>query len=95
MDREALVIDHLWLEKIIGGLAEIRRIEASAVDGRAEVTLAHAVSLPKVTDGDGGSPGLVQVGRAGHQGAIQRGSARSPYLNPHRECGKLSAHLSF
>jgi hypothetical protein len=36
----------LWLEKIIGGLDETRRIEASAVDGWAEVTLAHAVRPP-------------------------------------------------
>src|SRR4029453_18329496 len=42
MDLEALVNGYLWLEKIIGGLDEIRRIEASAVDGRAEGTQARS-----------------------------------------------------
>jgi FdhD protein len=67
MDLEALVIGYLWLEKIIGGLEEIRRIEASAVDGRAEVTLARS---PRLTNPGrpGRAQGLVQVGRAGHQG---------------------------
>jgi formate dehydrogenase accessory protein FdhD len=67
MDLEALVIGYLWLEKIIGGLEEIRRIEASAVDGRAEVTLARS---PRLTNPGrpGRAQGLVQVGRAGQQG---------------------------
>ena len=34
------------MEKIIGDLAEVARVEVSAVDGRAEVTLTHPVTLP-------------------------------------------------
>jgi FdhD protein len=57
MQLEALVIGYLWMEKVIGDLAEIARVEVSAVDGRAEVTLTHAVSLPTeriLTSGCGG-----------------------------------------
>jgi formate dehydrogenase assembly factor FdhD len=95
MDLEALVNGYLWLEKIIGGLDEIRRIEASAVDGRAEVTQARS---PRLT-----SPWTTRSGPRSGSGVESRpsgalfvpGSTRSPYPNPHRECGKLSAHLSF
>src|SRR6185503_20917041 len=59
MDLEALVIGYLWLEKIIGGLEEIRRIEASVVDGRAEVTLARSPRLTNTGPTRSG-PGLVQ-----------------------------------
>jgi formate dehydrogenase assembly factor FdhD len=72
MDLEALVIGYLWLEKIIGGLEEIRRIEASVVDGRAEVTLARS---PRLTNP--GRPGRAQVwfrwGEPAIRGAIRAG----------------------
>src|SRR4029450_10475671 len=45
MDLEALVNGYLWLEKIIGGLDETRRLEPLAVDGRAEVTQARSPRL--------------------------------------------------
>jgi FdhD protein len=54
---EALVVGYLWMEKVIGDLAEIRRLDVSAVDGRAEVTLAGPVTLPTeriLTSGCGG-----------------------------------------
>jgi FdhD protein len=57
IDLEALVVGYLWMEKIIGGLDEIRHVEVSPVDGRAEVTLAGPVSLPTeriLTSGCGG-----------------------------------------
>ena len=57
MDLEALVIGYLWMERVIGGLDEVRRVEVSAVDGRAEVTLTHPVTLPTeriLTSGCGG-----------------------------------------
>ncbi|HEU5322437.1 MAG TPA: formate dehydrogenase accessory sulfurtransferase FdhD, partial [Methylomirabilota bacterium] len=57
MMLEALVVGYLWMEKVIGGLDDIRRIEVSPVDGRAEVTLANAVTLPTeriLTSGCGG-----------------------------------------
>jgi len=57
MQLEALVVGYLWMEKVIGDLAEIARIEVSAVDGRAEVTLTHPVTLPTeriLTSGCGG-----------------------------------------
>src|SRR5262245_36749312 len=57
MDLEALVIGYLWMERVIGGPEEVCRVEVSAVDGRAEVTLAHAVTLPTeriLTSGCGG-----------------------------------------
>jgi len=54
---EALVVGYLWMEKVIGGVEEIRRLEVSPVDGRADVTLTHAVTLPTeriLTSGCGG-----------------------------------------
>ena len=54
---EALVAGYLWMEKIIGGLDEVASLEVSAVDGRAEVTLTHPVTLPTeriLTSGCGG-----------------------------------------
>ena len=57
IDLEALVIGYLWMERVIGGLDEVRHIEVSAVDGRAEATLTHPVTLPTeriLTSGCGG-----------------------------------------
>jgi len=54
---DCLVIGYLWLEKVIGSLDDIRRLEVSEVDGRAEVTLVHEVELPTeriLTSGCGG-----------------------------------------
>jgi FdhD protein len=54
---ESLVTGYLWMEKIIGGLDDISALEVSAVDGRADVTLTHAVTLPTeriLTSGCGG-----------------------------------------
>src|SRR3989442_13360307 len=45
------------MERLIGGPDEIRHLEVSPVDGRAEVTLAHPVTLPTeriLTSGCGG-----------------------------------------
>src|SRR2546426_3297831 len=46
MGLEALVTGYLWMEKVINDPAEIARLEVSPVDGRAEVTLTHTVTLP-------------------------------------------------
>jgi FdhD protein len=57
MMLEALVVGYLWMEKVIGDLAEITDLQISAVDGRAEVTLGHPVTLPTeriLTSGCGG-----------------------------------------
>jgi FdhD protein len=57
MNLEALVVGYLWMEKIVGGLDEIRSVEVSVVDGRADVALAHPVTLPTeriLTSGCGG-----------------------------------------
>src|SRR5213594_3214692 len=57
MMLEALVVGYLWMEKVIGGVDEVRRVEVSAVDGLAEVTLTHPVTLPTeriLTSGCGG-----------------------------------------
>src|SRR5881296_121505 len=57
MMLEALVVGYLWMEKVIGDVEEIARVEVSPVDGRAEVTLAHPVTLPTeriLTSGCGG-----------------------------------------
>ncbi len=54
---EALIVGYLWMEKIISALDEIARLEVSPVDGRAEVTLTHPVTLPTeriLTSGCGG-----------------------------------------
>src|SRR2546427_2456656 len=57
LDLEALVVGYLWMEKVIGGLDDVRHVEVSPVDGRAEVTLAGPVTLPTeriLTSGCGG-----------------------------------------
>ncbi len=57
MKIEALVVGYLWMEKVIGGLDEVARVEVSTVDGRADVTLTHPVELPTeriLTSGCGG-----------------------------------------
>jgi FdhD protein len=57
MMLEALVVGYLWMEKVIGDVDEVARIEVSAVDGRADVTLTHPVTLPTeriLTSGCGG-----------------------------------------
>src|SRR2546428_9167929 len=57
LDLEALVVGYLWMEKVIGGLDDVRHVEVSPVDGRAEVTLAGPVALPTeriLTSGCGG-----------------------------------------
>jgi FdhD protein len=57
MMLEALVVGYLWMEKVIADLSEITRLTVSPVDGRAEVTLSHAVTLPTeriLTSGCGG-----------------------------------------
>src|SRR2546428_6719639 len=46
IDLEALVVGYLWMEKVIGGLDEIRPLEVSPVDGRTAGTLAGPASLP-------------------------------------------------
>ena len=54
---EALVVGYLWMEKVIEDLSEISRLDISEVDGRAEVTLSRAVTLPTeriLTSGCGG-----------------------------------------
>ena len=57
MMLEALVVGYLWMEKVIADVAEITSLTVSAVDGRADVTLAHPVTLPTeriLTSGCGG-----------------------------------------
>ena len=57
MALEELIVGYLWMEKVIGAREEIARLEGSAVDGRAEVTLTHPVTLPTeriLTSGCGG-----------------------------------------
>jgi len=54
---ESLVLGYLWMEKVIAGPHEVSRLEVSAVDGRAEVTLTGPVTLPTeriLTSGCGG-----------------------------------------
>jgi FdhD protein len=54
---EALVVGYLWLERVIGSTADIRRVAVSEVDGRAEVDLVREVELPQeriLTSGCGG-----------------------------------------
>ncbi|MGH7309496.1 MAG: formate dehydrogenase accessory sulfurtransferase FdhD [Candidatus Rokuibacteriota bacterium] len=54
---EALVVGYLWIEKVITGLEEIAGLDVSPVDGRADVTLTHPVTLPSeriLTSGCGG-----------------------------------------
>src|SRR5213593_491913 len=57
MMLEALVVGYLWMEKVIGDVEEVACIEVSAVDGHADVTLTHPVTLPTeriLTSGCGG-----------------------------------------
>src|SRR5256885_12290274 len=57
MMLEALVVGYVWMEKVIGGVEEIARVVVSPVDGRADVTLTHPVTLPTeriLTSGCGG-----------------------------------------
>jgi FdhD protein len=57
MMLEALVVGYLWMEKVIADVTEIVDLQISPVDGRAEVTLGHAVTLPTeriLTSGCGG-----------------------------------------
>ncbi|MBI2205617.1 MAG: formate dehydrogenase accessory sulfurtransferase FdhD [Candidatus Rokubacteria bacterium] len=57
MNLEALVVGYLWMEKVIGSLDEIRSLDVSVVDGRADVALAQPVTLPTeriLTSGCGG-----------------------------------------
>jgi FdhD protein len=54
---DALVLGYLWMEKVIGGLDEVTALAISEVDGRAEVAVAHPVTLPTeriLTSGCGG-----------------------------------------
>ena len=54
---EALVVGYLWMEKVIADPAEVVRLDVSAVDGRADVTLRAPVTLPTeriLTSGCGG-----------------------------------------
>jgi FdhD protein len=54
---EALVVGYLWIEKVIGALDEIRSLEVSELDGRADVALTRPVALPReriLTSGCGG-----------------------------------------
>ncbi len=54
---DCLVVGYLWLEKVIGGLEDIRQLDVSEVDGRADVTLTREVELPTeriLTSGCGG-----------------------------------------
>jgi FdhD protein len=57
MSLDALVVGYLWMEKVITAIDDIARLEVSAVDGRADVTLTHPVALPTeriLTSGCGG-----------------------------------------
>src|SRR2546427_5281161 len=54
---ETLVVGYLWMEKVIGELEEIASLQICEVDGRADVTLTHSVTLPTeriLTSGCGG-----------------------------------------
>src|SRR5712671_633008 len=54
---DALVLGYLWMEKVVEGMDEVASWQVSEVDGRAEVTLTHPVTLPTeriLTSGCGG-----------------------------------------
>lgn len=54
---DALVVGYLWMEKVVEDPAEIVELDVSEVDGRADVTLSHPVTLPTervLTSGCGG-----------------------------------------
>jgi FdhD protein len=57
MMLEELVVGYLWMEKVIAAKEDIVALDVSAVDGRADVTLAAPVTLPTeriLTSGCGG-----------------------------------------
>jgi FdhD protein len=57
MMLDALVVGYLWMEKVIASTADVVALDVSAVDGRADVTLAGPVTLPTeriLTSGCGG-----------------------------------------
>jgi FdhD protein len=57
MMLDALVVGYLWMEKVIAGPHDVVALDVSAVDGRADVTLAAPVTLPTeriLTSGCGG-----------------------------------------
>lgn len=57
MGLDALVVGYLWMEKVIAHPGDIVRLDISAVDGRADVTLREPVTLPTeriLTSGCGG-----------------------------------------
>src|SRR5262245_53574041 len=54
---EALVVGYLWMEKVVADVSEIRDLEISEAERRADVRLAHPVELPTeriLTSGCGG-----------------------------------------
>ena len=54
---EPLVLGYLWMEKVIAALDDVAGLQISEVDGRADVTLRHPVTLPTeriLTSGCGG-----------------------------------------
>jgi FdhD protein len=54
---DALVLGYLWMEKVIAAAGDVVRLDVSVVDGRADVTLRHPVTLPTeriLTSGCGG-----------------------------------------
>jgi FdhD protein len=54
---EALVVGYLWMERVVGEVEAIERVDIAPVDGRAEVWLRHPVTLPTervLTSGCGG-----------------------------------------
>ena len=56
-DLEPLILGYLWMEKVIAGLDDVTGLSVSEVDGRADVTLTRAVTLPTeriLTSGCGG-----------------------------------------
>jgi FdhD protein len=57
MNLDALVLGYLWMERVIETPGEVTRLDVSIVDGRADVELAHPVTLPTeriLTSGCGG-----------------------------------------
>jgi FdhD protein len=57
MNLDALVVGYLWMEKVIAAIDDVARLDVSAVDGRADVTLTRPVVLPTeriLTSGCGG-----------------------------------------
>ena len=57
MMLDELVIGYLWMEKVIAAREDVVALDVSAVDGRADVTLAAPVTLPTeriLTSGCGG-----------------------------------------